>query len=60
MCMEPSGVVDDFAAFFHEGDRAEHCADTTSKGWERQHHLANLIHEALWAKLGASSTARGR
>jgi hypothetical protein len=45
--VKPTGGVDDFATFFHEGGHAEHYANTTTKIWEFQQLGSNAATEAF-------------
>jgi len=52
--VKPTGGIDDFATFFHEGGHAEHFANTTTKIWELQQLGSNAATEA-WGELFAYS-----
>jgi hypothetical protein len=45
--VKPTGGIDDFATFFHEGGHAEHYANTTTKIWEFQQLGSNAATEAF-------------
>jgi hypothetical protein len=45
--VKPTGGVDDFATFFHEGGHAEHFANTTTKVWEFQQLGSNAATESF-------------
>jgi hypothetical protein len=45
--VKPTGGIDDFATFFHEGGHAEHFANSTTKIWEFQQLGSNAATEAF-------------
>ena len=54
--VKPTGGVEDFATFFHEGGHAEHFANATTKVWEFQQLGSSAATEAF-AELFAYSWA---
>jgi hypothetical protein len=48
--VKPTGGIDDFATFFHEGGHAQHFANTTTPVWEFQQLGSNAVTES-WAEL---------
>jgi hypothetical protein len=45
--VKPSGGIDDYATFFHEGGHAEHFANTRTEVWEFQQLGSNAATEAF-------------